>query len=193
MTPLSKGWRMVALLGGLAVIPAVAWSTDQNIDVTANVPKFCQFTSVPGFTGAINATGTPLLGTSTVSIDTAATSSGIMNDFAFTFTANALCNTPSKFHLTSLGNGLKPSPVPTVSSGTFRNHINYQASGKWNGGVASGLTTTGGTGPLHSTDRMQATAVAGQVTVDVTAVLNTSAPLLAGTYADTLRLTLEPQ
>lgn len=193
MKQVSLGWRTGALLAGLAALPVVAWATDQSINLTANVPKFCQFTSVPGFSGTINASGVAILGTSTVNIDTASSSSGVMNDFAFTFTANATCNSPSKFHLTSLGNGLKPSPSPGVASGVFLNHIDYQASGKWNGGAASALTTTGGAGPIMSNDRLQATAVAGQVTVDVTALLNTSAPLLAGTYTDTLRLSLEPQ
>ena len=194
MKYLFRTWGGSALVACLVTLPpAVVLATDQTINLTATSPKFCQFTSVPGFSATINASGTALIGTSTVNIDTAASSSGIMNDFAFRFTANATCNAPSKFHLSSLGNGLKPSPVPTVSSGTFLNQINYQASGTWNGGTASALTTTGGAGPATSTDRLQAAAVAGQVIVDVTAVLNTSAPLLAGTYADTLRLTLEPQ
>jgi hypothetical protein len=178
------------LLAGAAVIPAFAWAADQNINLTANVTKFCVFTAVPGFTNPVNASGVASLGTSTVAITNGATSAGIMNDFAFTFTANATCNAPSKFHLTSIGNGLKNGSVAVPG---FLNVINYQASGKFNNGIASQLTTNGAAGPLVSVDRATATAISGSVVVDFNASLNTAAPLLAGTYTDTLRLTLTPQ
>jgi hypothetical protein len=183
------------LIAGVIAVPAMAWaqSATQNITLNASVAKYCNFTSISGFTNSVNAVGVPTLGISTVAITNGTNANGIMNDFAFTYSANATCNTPSNFHLTSLGNGLKNVTPTPVSSGGFLSVINYQASGKWNGGTTSQLTTTGAAGPLNSLDRPLATAASGQVVVDVSASLNTSAPLLAGTYTDTLRLTLTPQ
>ncbi len=44
----------LALLSAAVLVPVVAWATDQNINLTATVPKFCKFNAVPTFSGLNN-------------------------------------------------------------------------------------------------------------------------------------------
>ncbi len=183
------------VLVGLAVLalPTIAWATDQNINLTASVPKFCKFDSVQPISGDVNI-GTTSLGiaSSTVNILNAASATGLMQDFAFTFNATATCNAPSQLVISSINGGMKDATPTPVSSGVFLNRIDYLASAKWAGSAAAAITTSG-TPVTSSPPRLVSSAKTGSVVVDVTANLNTSAPLAAGDYTDTLRISLTPQ
>lgn len=189
--------KSMALGLALAVaVPAGVWaqSATQNVSLTASVPKFCKYDSVSSFTGTINIGSTSYnTSSSTVEISAGANATGIMQDWAFTFNAQATCNFASTIQLTSLGGGLRPSPVPPISAGTFLDKLDYTANGRWSSSAAAALTTVGAAGSVSSSLRPVGAASSGNVTVDVGAVVNTTAPLLAGTYSDTLRITISPQ
>ena len=186
-------------LAALTVPAAVSWATEQKILITATVAKFCVFRSVSDYSELQNATALPSNsgalngGQSTVTITDGVDAGAVMKNFGFTFSATATCNTPSSFHLESLGNGLKDRGAQPHLTDGLLSVINYSASGRWNNGPTAGLTTTGGSGPLSSPSSMFPTPVTGSIVVDVKAVMNTSAPIAAGTYGDTLRVMLAPQ
>ena len=185
--------KKIAVGVTLAALPAVSWATDQNINLTASVQKFCKFDSVQPISGDVNIGSTSLgLGASTVNIQSAANATGVMQDFAFTFTAAATCNSPSQIVISSINGGLKDATPTPVSSGLFLNRIDYIASAHWATAPVAGITTSG-TPVSSSPPRLVNTAKTGAVTVDVSAVVNTSAPLAAGDYTDTLRISISPQ
>lgn len=177
----------------LVALPAISWATDQDVTLTASVPKYCKFDSVQAITGDVNIGSTTLgLASSTVNILSAANATGVMQDFAFTFNATATCNTPSQIVISSINGGLKDSTPTPVTSGLFLNRIDYIASAHWASAPVAGITTAGS--PIASSPpRLVNTAKTGNVTVDVSAVVNTSAPLAAGDYTDTLRISISPQ
>jgi hypothetical protein len=106
--------------------------------------------------------------------------------------SNAACNTPSNLQLTSQNGAVKTSA--TVVAG-FTNLIDYSATASFSGASASLDTATvpAATGPESGTS-VASSGTTPSGTLSVTITPQTSAlKLLAGTYQDTLRITITPQ
>lgn len=184
------GASLLAAAAGTGVV--WAQSATQNVTITAAVPAFCKFESVSALTGDINIASSTLgTSSSTVTIAAGANASGVMQDWAFTFNAQATCNKASTLQIGSLGGGLKDGTPENLVSGVFLNRMDYQATGKWASSANASFTTSGA--PINSPLRSVGAAATGNVTVDVSAVVNATSPLLAGSYSDTLRITISPQ
>lgn len=184
-----------AALCGLAIaaLPALALATDQNITLNANVPKFCKFDAVPSF-GSLNnvSVGSATVAASVVNVTTATTPTGIMNNAGFSFSIQATCNTSSQVVLTSMNGGLKDTSPEPVVSGTFLNRIDYLTTTTWDG-APLGIFSTSGTPMASSTPQLAPGPHSGNLAMNLGFILNNTAPLAAGTYTDTLRISLTPQ
>ena len=187
--------RTRAVLAGLALaaFPAVVMATDQNINLTAAVPKFCKFNAVPTFGSLNNVTvGSSSTSASVINVSTATNSTGIMNNAGFSFSIQSTCNTSSQVVLTTLNGGLKDATPEPVVSGTFLNRIDYLATTNW-AGAPIGIFSTNGTVMASSSPQLATGAHTGLLSMNFGFILNTSAPLAAGDYTDTLRISLTPQ
>jgi hypothetical protein len=159
---------------------SLAQSATQDINITATVAGLCTINGV--------ATGTPV-GTAVIP-----TPSGNVDTTPITPTgspfANVVCNGPSEIQLTSLSGGV----VNPASAAGFENVINYTASATWNSVTANIDTSTNpATGASESgAAEPVATAGSGALSVTIVPLANTD-PLIAGSYSDTLRVTLTPQ
>lgn len=186
--------RTRALLAGFAVAacPAVAMAADQNINLTAEVPRFCKFDGVPQFGALTNFTvGSIGMASSTINMSSATNASGLMNDASFRVRIAATCNFASNISLASINGGLKDSTPEAVVSGTFLNRIDYRAGlSEWG---SAGLVEFITSGTPTSVSAGAASPHAGDVVVLVHLEQNTTAPLAAGDYTDTLRISLTPQ
>lgn len=184
-----------ALLAGLALAacPAVVMATDQNINLTADVPKFCKFDAVPTF-GSLNnvSVGSASTSASVINVSTATNATGIMNNAGFAFSLQATCNTSSQVVLTTQNGGLKDASPEPVVSGTFLNRIDYLTTTVWDG-APLGIFSTNGTAMASSTPQLAPGAHTGVLALNLGFILNTSAPLAAGDYTDTLKISLTPQ
>lgn len=184
-----------AILSGLAVVvfPAVVLAADQSINVTAEVPKFCKFDSAPTFAGLNNVTvASASTSSSVLNVTTATNATGIMNSAGFNFTIPATCNFPSQVTFTSVNGGLKDSSPTPVISGTFLNRIDYTATlFQWGIAGPTGLTTNGTANASASS--ASGAASSGSLQGNVYFQVNNAAPLAAGDYTDTLRISLAPQ
>lgn len=104
---------------------------------------------------------------------------------------NAICNTPTNVQLTSQNGAV-------VTSGTasgLQRLIDYSASATFSGASAflNTATISGANGPESGTAvSTTGTTPTGTLGVTITPQLNTQ-PLLAGSYSDTLTITLTPQ
>lgn len=187
--------RTRTILSGLAVATSAlaAAAADQSINVTANVPKFCKFDAAPTFTGLNNVTvGSASPSTSLINVTTATGATGIMNAAGFSFTIPATCNFPSQVTFLSVNGGLKDSSPTPVVSGTFLNRIDYTALlYNWGDAGVTGLTTNGTANASASST--SAAARSDSLQGNVFFQVNNSAPLAAGDYTDTLRISLTPQ
>lgn len=105
--------------------------------------------------------------------------------------ANAVCNTPSSLQLASQNGG-----VTTASTATgLQNFINYSASASFSGASATIDTATNpGTGAQESGSPASTSGSlpSGTLSVSIVPQLN-SKSLVAGSYADTLTITITPQ
>lgn len=106
--------------------------------------------------------------------------------------ANVACNSPSRVQLTSQSGAVKSA---TVAGPSFSNYIDYSATAVFSGATASLNTATipTATGPEASASELAAGSMpSGSMTVTITP--QTSAlPLIKGSYADTLTITITPQ
>lgn len=178
----------------LAALPAAsALATDQNINLTAEVPKFCKFDAVPTFGSLGNVSvGSASTAASVINVTTATSATGIMNAASFNFTIPATCNFPSQVTFLSVNGGLKASSPEPIASGTFLSRIDYTASlFGWNGAAPFSLATNG---TANASASSAGTAPhTGNLQGLVVFAVNNSAPLAAGDYADILRISLTPQ
>jgi|SRR5581483_8036970 len=91
-----------------AALPTAIWAptiraSDQNIQLSATVQKFCSFYPTPAVNNPTNINSvSPGVPTTTVSIQNPTNPSGIMQDFAFDFVVSAKCNAPSQIQLKTL-------------------------------------------------------------------------------------------
>lgn len=170
------------LLCLLSVPDAGAQSATQDINITATVAGLCTINGL--------AVGSPV-GTAVI-----ATPSGNVDVTPITPTgspfANVVCNGPSALQLTSLTGGV----LNSSSASGFDNVIDYTASATWNSITASIDTSSvaGASAGANETGTPQSvpTAAAGALSVTITPIANAQ-PLMAGSYSDTLRVTLTPQ
>ena len=152
--------------------------SSQAFTVTGAVAKSC----------TIGGTNHPAADTATIPI----TASGSVNTAPINRSyANAFCNTPANVQMTS-----QNGAVTTGGSGSgLQRLINYAASATFSGATASLDTATVPTaigpedGPAAATTGNTPT---GSLGVSITPQLNAQ-PLAAGSYADTLTITLTPQ
>jgi len=192
--PLKLSRATLALVSAAALVPVVAWATDQNINLTANVPKFCQFNAVPTFSGLNNfSVSANSIGSSVLQMTTPTTSVGIANNAGFNFSVNATCNYPSQVVMTTLNGGLRDASPESVVSGTFVNRLDYTVIATWDGAPVGLLSTASNPPGFSSAPQLAPTAYTGALNLGVVFVPNVSAPMLAGDYTDTLRISLTPQ
>lgn len=162
--------------------PAVcmAQTATQDIQISAQVNATCTINNAANggvSTATIGITAAGAVNTSTV----------VPSGSPF---ANVACNAPSNLRLTSQSGGVKTASAAVTG---FAGRINYTASATWNS-VTANIDTSlaGATGPYQGANAPVATAFSGSLSVSITPTANTE-PLLAGTYSDTLRVTLIPQ
>jgi hypothetical protein len=148
-------------------------------NVTGTVSKVC----------TIGGVATPAADTATIPVS----ATGVVNTTAIAKSyTNVACNTPSDLQLTSQSGGVKSTA--TAPSG-FTNIINYSASATFSSATATVNTATTPTaaGPEPGT-AVSTTGATPSGTMSLTITPQTSAqPLVAGTYADTLTITITPQ
>lgn len=185
--------RMLLAGVSLAAVTAAALAADQTINLTADVPKFCKFDAVPTFSALNNVSvGSASTSASVINVTTATTATGQMNNAGFSFSIQATCNTSSQVILTTQSGGLKdPSPEP-VASGTFLNRIDYLTTTTWDG-APLGIFSTNGTALASSSPQAAPGPHTGLLALNLGFIQNTTAPLAAGDYTDTLRISLTPQ
>lgn len=185
--------KIIAVGLALAAIPAVSWATDQTINLTANVPKFCKFDANPTI-GSLNNVSVVSSSTSAsvINVTTATSPTGLMNNAGFNFNIQATCNYPSQVVMTSLNGGLKDSTPEAAVGGTFLRRIDYSVLATWDS-APLGIFQTSGTAGASSSPQRAPTAHTGPLNVAVGFILNQSAPLAAGDYTDTLKISLMPQ
>jgi hypothetical protein len=132
---------------------------------------------------------TPASDTATISID----SGGSVSTAPIARSYNSVeCNGPADVQLTSQSGAVK-TPVAAVPG--FENLINYSASATFSSANATVDTATipTATGAESGTAvSTSGTTPSGTLSVTITPAANSS-PLLAGSYADTLRITITPQ
>jgi hypothetical protein len=135
----------------------------------------------------IGGVATPTADSATIPV-----SGGVVNTTPILKTySNVVCNSPSRVQLTSQSGAVKSA---TPAPGSFSNHIDYSASAVFSGATATVNTATvpTATGPEASTSIL-ATGSMPSGTLSVTITPQTSAlPLVKGSYADTLRVTITP-
>lgn len=180
----------LALVAGATVV--WAQSASQDVNLTATVPAFCQFTAVPTITPDVNiASAVPGSPSSSVTIASGANSTGTMQAWSFTYETAAVCNKGAQLVVTSQSAGLRQTGN-TISSGVFLDRMDYSATAFW-GATFTTLTTAGKTGPAVSAPVGNiAGPRAATMTIGVSGDLNIAAPLLAGTYTDTMTVSLTP-
>lgn len=166
--------RLARLLALILLVPVSAFAASQDITLTAIVPETC----------IITPTQSP---SHTLTIDS--TNKVVTTPVTFSFPV--ACNSPATMSLSSTSTGL----VGPAAAAGFENKINYRVV---TGGLFEPLTfdTLIPAAPLPdggnpyaktSTEPLQ-----GTLTIGVTPAPNAS-PLAAGTYTDTLRVTILPK
>lgn len=147
--------------------------------VTGTVAKVC----------TIGGVATPASDTATIPISAigAVNTTPIVRSYA-----NAACNTPSNLQLTSQSGAVVRSGAPPSG---FTNIINYSASAGFSGATATldTSTTASATGPESGTAvSTSGTTPSGSLSLTIVPKAS-SQPLIAGSYSDTLRITITPQ
>ncbi len=174
---------------GLAVV-----SPGQQIVVGATAQKYCSFDADGSFSGlnniGIDSTARP---TSIVHIQNPVNAGGFLQGANFTFLIHTVCNAPSNYRLSTLHGGLT-NPAPMPASGTWLNRIDYSAHVTLPalGGITSSLNTNGIAGAASSL-QTYGVPYSGQLQVSFEIAANSTAPMVAGNYSDTLTITVNPQ
>src|SRR5512134_2521859 len=129
--------RVIILgLAGGAILPTLAGATEQEINLSANVAKFCAFPNNPTIDALNNmAPGSITPSQSVVDV----TPGSIVNGFlspdghGFQYTSQGTCNHPSKVYMKTLHGGLNDPTPASITSGTFATRIDYLATAGWHG------------------------------------------------------------
>lgn len=166
-------FRIAPLTGILTLISSVSFG------VSASVAKVCTIGGLAA--GTTDAATIPITALGAVS------TAPIVRSYA-----NAACNTPSNLQLTSQSGAVLRSGAPPSG---FTNLINYTASAGFSGATATLNTATvaGATGPESGTAVSTSGATpSGSLSLTITPAAS-SLPLIAGSYSDTLRISITPQ
>jgi len=168
------GFIFFMLWGGAAY----AQTAQQEIQISALVTGTCTING--GSTGTVDTATIPINGSGNV-VTTPITPTNSPY-------ASVVCNSPSTIQLRSANGAVKNS---TVVSG-LTNIIDYQASATWNAQTATIDTATNPAASGQETGTAQPVgAGSGDLSVSITPVAN-SAPLVSGSYTDSLFVVLTP-
>jgi hypothetical protein len=167
----SQGITMGATVNGGVTMPSVLQSVTGNATMNGNTGvTVTNFTDNQGFST-----------TQPFTFGFGVASSGVKVSFTLTSANNGF----------TLGNLNPPDPA----NAGFTNRVHYLATPSWDawaGVVNAALTTTGTTnGPVSGPTKNSAGPVSGNLSVTVTPQA-TTLPVQAGTYGDTLTVTILP-
>lgn len=168
--------RAGLLAANILALPFDAQAAEQTIQLTATVPSFC----------TINGSETP----AAVVQDLTIGADGRVSTSPVNFTFPVSCNKPASLVVASDNRGL----IGPEASANFANKITYIAA--TSGAFPGVLMNTAVNAPnLPDGGSPYASASAAPVDEDLYVTVTpatTSVPLAAGTYSDTLRLTITP-
>jgi hypothetical protein len=171
---------LLLLCGAVLATDANAQSAQQEIQISATVPKSCTINGLA--TGVADTATIPISGTGAV------VTTPITPDHAPYL--NVVCNTPSTLQLESTQGAVKNAVVPPSG---FTNLIDYQASATWNSVTATLDTATTATATAQESGTAEPVAAgSGSLAVTITPEAN-AAPLVGGAYTDSLFVLLTPQ
>ncbi|MBA2127418.1 hypothetical protein DLM45_14485 [Hyphomicrobium methylovorum] len=155
------------------VVAGQASATDQNINLTATVAAFC----------TIEGSLSPSADSATVPAP-----GGIVDSTAIVKSYAVICNASADVTLTSI-NGRMTTVAGAITG--FDNFIDYTAGAGGFVTIAPSSTAVGPLGTKVLGTTSTSGAKAGSLTVTITPI--TAQPLVAGAYADTLRVSIVPQ
>lgn len=189
---------LATAFAGISGNAFAASSASADLALSANVPNTCYIVSL-----APTSTPSNVNGTSSSSTTSAAVTVSYQNELADANTANALqktvtygldayCNYAShNVAIKSVQGGLVTANNQNTIGG-FDHRINYSANFTW-GSVTPSITTTGNPDNGNAEPAVDNQVAALPTNVNSTLTITTVAgtrPLVAGTYGDTLRLSL---
>ncbi|MEQ1697540.1 MAG: hypothetical protein ABL901_17030 [Hyphomicrobiaceae bacterium] len=180
-----RSFLKFAAIAALALVgagSANAQTATQDITITATVTKACTVNNAVAGTA-----GTAVIPVSLAGAVTTTPITPVGSPFA-----NVVCNAPSNIQLTSLSGGVR-NGVGVAPSG-FTNIIDYSATATWGGAIATVDTVTDPAAAGNESGALApiAAANAGALSVLITPQTN-ALPLVIGSYADTLRVSIIPQ
>lgn len=183
-----------AVLSGVFVTPAQSASQHADIAVTGSVGRMCVMVAPRVDVGASTNLGT----VSGSAVRIAELSDEQMTTRATNFTArlSAMCNVSHQLIISSDRGGLWRSPTGATIPG-FANGVPYRAKVTWNGAQSTLTANAAGESPVQQTLNADAPG-SGDIDVEFhidQAATNagSGAPLVAGSYTDTIRVTMGPQ
>ncbi|MGV3512406.1 MAG: hypothetical protein ACO1OX_10430 [Novosphingobium sp.] len=191
--------QLVTILLAFGAVPAAAQQAPvaRTITVTGSTPQVCTLAGGDLQTGQLvnfnGISGDTLQVTQLLDQQTLAA-----RPASATVSFAAVCNYPHQIRLESENNGLWPTDGrQAVNAPGFATALPYDASLTW--GNASGQLQTDARVRSSRSQRIDVNqATAGTVTLRLAILAGASnngvnAPVLAGVYGDTLRITLEPR
>lgn len=187
------------LAGAAFASPALAQSNPntQNLPVTGRVPQICSLQQGTITPGALNNIA-GLDGDTLRIIQFTDPSTLAVRAASATISFDAVCNFPHAVRIESQNNGMWPvdGRISDRPQG-FAYAVPYEADLSW-GPINSQFVTDGKVRAANQQVIVVNDPVAGQFTLrfrieDGASNVETRAPLVAGTYADTVRIFLEPR
>lgn len=186
-----------ALLVSAGAATAQSETAVRSMDVTGSAPEICAMQEgrvQPG--GLVNFSGTD--GSTLRIVQFTDPSTLAARAASATIEFAAVCNFPHQIRIESQNNGLWPADA-RVSDGTasFASAVPYEAQVDW-GDTSATLGTDGKIRRLIERTASVNEAVAGDLRLRIQILQGASnvannAPILAGSYSDTLRIYLEPR
>jgi hypothetical protein len=186
------------LASTVALPPAIAQTrvASRAVPVTGNAPNVCTL-QTPRLAGGkqINFRG---LNGSTLQIDTLVDPATLAARAASAeLVFDGVCNFPHRLRVEAQYNGLSRGSELARAPTGFASAIPYTATVRW-GPQSATLNADAQIRRVHEQVLTVAEPTAGQVVLRVevqpgASNVQSNAPVLAGNYADTLRVTLEPQ
>lgn len=171
-----KTAALAALSFGIAG-QAFAQVAQQDVNITATVNPSCLINGIatPG------ALANPVTVSATGFVSNATTNHTV---------SNVVCNVAATVGTQTINGAVTTAGAAPVG---FQNNFDYQATATFSGASSSIDTSTVGAGGTGSggAGALTAGAASGNLTIAVTPTVNTN-PLIPGSYADTLRVTLTP-
>lgn len=191
-------------LNALLSLSAFAADASDDIGMETTAGKVCVIKPITQLSNTVtpsNATLTPqVVGSGSTPSSNAKVTFNVANSTTAMFIPGATialkmsgyCNSAHKFNIESVGGGLR-NPNYTIASGSaaFIRHLNYKAELEW--GAATAAVTTAGSN-IKSSDQNVGTALNsdGVITLTVRNPQDLTQPLINGTFADTLKVSLLP-